>query len=64
MNLEFIRYPNESDDDFVYRIKRSTKELGYKILKQNAKGPEDVYFGVNLRKIITENGTRFKYETK
>jgi hypothetical protein len=62
VKLEFIRYPNESDPDFSYRIKRATRDLGIKILVPSAKGPGQVWTGVSFRTVETDNGTRYIYE--
>jgi hypothetical protein len=63
MTLEFIRYPNESDLDFAYRIRQASNKLGYKLLDSNACDPENTIPSVQLRKTTTDNGTRYKYET-
>jgi hypothetical protein len=63
MKVEYIKYPKESDADFSYRIRRSSKDLNMRILTPTAKDPNKVLPGVNLRKIETKNGTRHIYET-
>jgi hypothetical protein len=32
MKVEYIKYPKESDADFSYRIRRSSKDLNMRIL--------------------------------
>lgn len=63
MKLEFLRYPNEDDESFAYRIKRVCKLFKVKMLSPTAKTPQQVRIDVILTEIETENGTRYIYET-
>jgi len=63
MKLDFLRYPNEDDEAFAYRIKRVCKLFKVKMLIPTARTQEQVRVGVTLTKIETDNGTRYIYET-